>query len=94
MPVQGILAYFIVMNLLGIVLMAMDKQKAIRHQWRVSEKTLFLVALLGGSIGAWAGMYLFRHKTKKWYFRIGIPVILLVQILAAWAVKCQLGIVL
>ena len=59
----------------------MDKRRARRRQWRVPEKLLFLAALLGGSAGAWAGMYVFRHKTRHWYFVIGMPVILLVQLL-------------
>ncbi len=85
MPVKGVFVYFIVMNLIGLLVMGADKRKAKKHQWRIPEKTLFFVALLGGSLGTWAGMYLFRHKTKKWYFKIGMPVILLVQaLLAGW----------
>lgn len=85
MPVKGVFVYFIAMNLIGLLVMGADKRKAKKHQWRIPEKTLFFVALLGGSLGTWAGMYLFRHKTKKWYFKIGMPVILLVQaLLAGW----------
>lgn len=72
--------YFIFMNLLGIFLMGLDKKKAVHHAWRIPEKTLFLCSILGGSIGTWAGMYLFRHKTKHWYFVIGMPCILFLQI--------------
>ena len=62
-----------------------DKAKARRGAWRVSEKTLFLLPLLGGSVGALLGMLVFRHKTKHWYFAWGIPLILLAQIaLAVW----------
>ena len=62
-----------------------DKSKARRGAWRVPEKTLFLLPLLGGSVGALLGMLVFRHKTKHWYFVWGIPLILLAQIaLAAW----------
>ena len=62
-----------------------DKAKARRGAWRVPEKTLFLLPLLGGSVGALLGMLIFRHKTKHWYFVWGIPLILLAQIaLAAW----------
>ena len=65
--------------------MAMDKSRARKHQWRIPEKTLFLSAILGGSIGAIAGMYTFHHKTKHWYFVIGMPAILIVQIaLIVW----------
>lgn len=54
---------------------ALDKWKAKHHAWRIRERTLFLVALLGGGFGVWAGMYLFRHKTKHWYFVWGIPLL-------------------
>ena len=73
------LIYLIVLNLLGFSLMGMDKQRARRHQWRIPERTLFLAALLGGSVGALTWMYFFRHKTKHWYFVIGIPAILILQ---------------
>lgn len=72
--------YFLVMNIIGFLLMGEDKRRAKRHLWRISEKTLFLCSLLGGSIGTWAGMYVFRHKTKHWYFVVGMPLILAVQI--------------
>ena len=69
------------MNIGSFCLMAEDKRRARKHSWRLPERTLFVAALLGGSIGAWAGMYLFHHKTKHWYFVLGIPLILAVQIL-------------
>ena len=75
-----LIIYMVLMNLVGIVVMGIDKERAKRHAWRIPEKTLFLVSLLGGSVGTWAGMYLFRHKTKHWYFVIGMPAILVVQI--------------
>lgn len=81
MWIKGIIIYFIGINFIGLVIMAIDKQKAKRHQWRIPEKKLFKVALIGGSIGVLLGMHLFRHKTKHWYFVIGIPVIVLIQIL-------------
>ncbi len=71
--------YLLVMNVLGVAVMGVDKKRAKRHAWRISEKALFAVSLLGGSIGTWAGMYLFRHKTRHWYFVIGMPLILFVQ---------------
>ncbi len=76
-------AYLIVLNLLAFLLMGLDKAKARRHRWRIPEKTLFLSAILGGSIGAIAGMQLFRHKTKHASFRIGMPCILLLQLALA-----------
>lgn len=60
--------------------MALDKFKAERAKWRIPEKTLFTITLLGGGIGTIAGMYLFRHKTKKLYFTIGFPTILISEI--------------
>lgn len=72
--------YIITVNILGFILMGEDKRRAKKHLWRISEKTLFLCSLLGGSVGTWAGMYAFRHKTKHWYFVVGMPLILAVQI--------------
>ncbi len=80
---KWIMAYLIGINLVGLYVMWADKRKAVRHKWRIPEKTLFLVSLIGGSAGTWAGMYLFRHKTKHWYFVVGMPLILLVQVIAA-----------
>ena len=77
--------YLVIINLIAFLLMAMDKSRARKHQWRIPEKTLFLAAILGGSIGAIAGMYTFHHKTRHWYFVIGMPAILIVQIaLIVW----------
>ena len=72
-------AFLIVMNVMGFAAFGYDKRCAVRRRWRVPEKTLFLLALLGGSLGSYAGMKVFRHKTRHLKFRIGIPVILLVQ---------------
>ena len=74
------LVYLLVMNVVGFAVMGIDKYKAIKGKWRVPEKTLFLLSILGGSVGTWAGMYAFRHKTKHWYFVIGMPAILFLQI--------------
>ena len=77
----------LLMNLIGFALMGADKRRAKRHAWRIPEKTLFLVAILGGSLGAWAGMYVFHHKTKHWYFAVGMPLILAGQMIAvAWMI--------
>lgn len=72
----------LIMNIIGIVVMGVDKSKAKRHAWRISEKVLFFVSLLGESVGTWAGMYIFRHKTRHWYFVVGMPAILILQIAA------------
>ena len=71
--------YLVVMNVLGVVVMWSDKRRARLHRWRIPEKVLFGASLLGGSAGTWAGMYLFRHKTKHWYFVVGMPIILVCQ---------------
>ena len=72
--------YIILMNILGFGAMGLDKWKARHHKWRIPEKTLFLIALIGGSLGTTLGMNTFRHKTKHWYFKYGMPLILLVQV--------------
>lgn len=76
-----LLAYIIVVNVLGFSLMGIDKYKAKKRAFRIPEATLFVVALIGGSIGSIAGMYLFHHKTRHWTFVYGMPAILLLQIL-------------
>lgn len=72
--------YLAAVNILGFSMMGIDKAKARRRSWRISEAHLFLVALIGGSVGTLVGMYVFRHKTKHWYFVYGMPAILLIQI--------------
>lgn len=66
-------------NALGLLLMCLDKHFAKKHLRRISENTLMLVAILGGSVGSLAGMHLFHHKTRKRKFSVGIPVILTLQ---------------
>ena len=68
--------YLILINALGLILMLTDKQKARKNHWRIPEATLMGVAAIGGSLGALAGMYLFRHKTKHPKFYLGIPALL------------------
>ena len=82
---QYFIYYLIIINIIAFFLMGIDKKKAQTGAWRIPEKTLFLSAILGGSIGAIAGMQLFRHKTKHRKFVIRMPVILIVQILLAAA---------
>lgn len=76
-----IAVYLIGINLLGFIVMGVDKQKAKRQAWRIPEATLFSIALFGGSIGSLLGMHVFRHKTQKPLFVIGMPAILVLQIL-------------
>lgn len=80
-----LLVWLAVINLLTFIVYGADKRRARKGKWRVPEKTLFLLPLMGGSIGALLGMRVFHHKTKHWYFVWGIPAILLAQIaLAVW----------
>lgn len=76
-----ILFYLLTINAVGFVIMLADKRKAQKNQWRIPEATLITVALLGGSVGSLAGMRLFRHKTRKPKFYIGIPLILAAQLI-------------
>lgn len=73
---------FVVLNIFGFIQFGVDKQRAQKGQWRISEASLFATALLGGCFGCIAGMKVFRHKTKHKGFTIGMPLILLLQIAA------------
>ncbi len=73
--------YLVVINVVGFLIMGIDKLKAKKGMWRIPENTLFLFAFLGGGIGTIAGMYTFRHKTKKMKFVIGMPSIVILEIL-------------
>lgn len=75
-----IACYLVAVNLLGFAIMGIDKSKAKKRAFRISEATLFIVAIIGGSIGSILGMQIFRHKTKHWYFKFGMPFILLIQL--------------
>ena len=75
-----LLVVLIVMNLLAFALMGIDKAKAKAGAWRIPEKTLFLVTALFGGLGGTLGMIFFRHKTKHWYFKLGFPALLVIQI--------------
>ncbi len=72
--------YLLLMNIVAFALMGIDKRKAKKSEFRISERTLFMSAIAGGSIGSIAGMYIFRHKTKHPEFKIGMPLIMLIQI--------------
>ena len=81
LTVKNITIYLLVINILTFLIMWWDKHEAKLGDWRVSERFLFLLVLLGGGIGGVAGMYTFRHKTKKWYFKFGFPAILIIEII-------------
>lgn len=78
--------YLIIINLIAFIAMYLDKRKARYGKWRIPEQSLFILALIGGSIGAIAGMYTFRHKTKKLRFAIGFPIILILQIVLIFSI--------
>lgn len=80
MYIKYIVLYFIIINIIGFGIMALDKFKAQKGFWRTPEKILFTITLLGGGFGTIAGMYIFRHKTKKLKFTIGLPTILISEI--------------
>ena len=77
---KNIIIYLVVINLLAFLAMWWDKRRAQKGEWRISEAGLFMLVLLGGGIGGIAGMYTFRHKTKKLKFTIGFPTILITEI--------------
>ena len=79
--IQVILLYILSVNLGGFIAFGIDKKRSIRSKWRIPEATLLTIALLGGSIGCLLGMKVFRHKTLKLLFSIGIPVMLALQII-------------
>lgn len=84
MYVLVLVIYILIINLFAIFLMKYDKVKAINNQYRISEKTLFLIALILGGVGIYIGMYLFRHKTKHVKFTVGIPLIIILNILTIY----------
>ena len=79
LPLHVVLAYFITVNVLGLVLFGIDKWKAKHDKWRISEATLLSVTIIGGSIGAWVGMKVWHHKTMHKKFKYGIPLVIVLQ---------------
>lgn len=88
LTVKNIIIYLLCVNLISFLAMFIDKQKAKKGSWRIKESTLLILALIGGSIGGIAGMYIFHHKTKKARFYIGMPAMLVLQIMLVIAVIC------
>ena len=77
-----VLTYFVLITVVAFALMGIDKNKAKKGAFRISEASLFITALIGGSIGSTAGMLVFHHKTNHWYFQVFMPLITLVQFTA------------
>jgi len=71
---------YLIINIIAFILMYVDKRRAIKRKWRISEATLMYVAIFGGSLGSLFGMHIFHHKTKHLKFKLGIPVIILLQL--------------
>ena len=78
---KNIIIYLISINIIGFLIMWLDKRKAINGSWRIPEKTLFIITAIRGGIGTIAGMYTFRHKTKKLNFVVGLPLITILEII-------------
>ena len=87
-----LLYFLLIVNAIAFLLILIDKQKARKNKWRISEATLMFSAVLGGSIGALLGMYTFRHKTKHLKFTLGIPTILVLQIFLVIFLYLKLGV--
>lgn len=81
---EHILYYLLAINLLGLVVMGADKSKAARHKWRISENSIFFIALIGGASGVGLGMLVFHHKTKHFKFTVGIPVFIILNAVVLW----------
>lgn len=79
-----LLIYLLVINIIGFLLMGIDKYKAKKRAFRIPEATLFTIALIGGSLGSTLGMFIFHHKTRHWYFLYGMPAILILQLAIAF----------
>jgi uncharacterized membrane protein YsdA (DUF1294 family) len=75
-----LLIYLVVANTIAFTMYGIDKQRAIKEKWRISEKTLLLIGAIGGSVGAFLGMQMFNHKTKHWQFKILVPLFMVLHI--------------
>ena len=78
------IGYLTAINLVAFIVYGIDKRQAIKGRWRISEATLFILALVGGALGALLGMLLFRHKTRKLKFQLGIPLILIMEVIVIY----------
>ena len=81
-----IVLYIVLVNVVSFLMMGIDKRKAVKRAFRIPEATLFVLALIGGSLGSIIGMHLFRHKTRHWYFLYGMPIIFVLQVILVLAV--------
>lgn len=92
--IKNLIIYLITINIIGFLVMYIDKQKAKKGTWRIKEMTILVITILGGGVGTIAGMYTFRHKTKKLKFTVGLPTILIAEIALAiyFVMKGKFGI--
>ena len=90
---KALLIYFIVINIFAFLIMGIDKYKAQRHKWRVSELSIFTIGLVGGALGVFIGMGMFHHKTKHLKFTLGIPLVLLLNIIMFGYLLKKLGLI-
>lgn len=84
MVYKFLIVYLILVNVTGAVMIAADKRKARRNQWRIPERSLLFAAILGGSPGVWFAMRFFHHKTRHAKFTVGVPVIFFLQVVAGF----------
>ncbi|HEY5584670.1 MAG TPA: DUF1294 domain-containing protein [Ruminiclostridium sp.] len=79
-----VIVLLVLLNILGFILVSLDKYKAKNRLWRIPERTFFLLSILGGSVGVYIGLFYFNHKTRHWYFMTIIPLIILAQIVSIY----------
>lgn len=84
---EFLLIYIVIINIITFIVFALDKYLAIHNKYRIRVRTLFIFCILGGSIGGLISMYLFRHKTKQNSFRIGVPLILIIELMLILSLK-------
>ena len=83
--------YLAVINIVSFALMGIDKYRASHHRWRIRERTLFLMAVFGGSVGAFLGMLVFWHKIRNKAFAIGLPAVIVLHLLIAFVLTSLYG---
>lgn len=88
---EYLIAYLLLINVFSFFIYRLDKKKSEKGKWRIKESTLLLLSLLGGGIGSMFGMSIYRHKTKKSKFRIGVPVFTIISVIIIWQLSLLLN---